>query len=49
MLDMIAVLLIVGWILGMVSSHTINGLIHILLIIAVIVILTRIIGNRRPI
>ena len=48
MLYPIAVVLIVLWVLGMVSSHTIGGFIHILLVIAIIVVLVRIIGGRRP-
>ncbi|MBF0408092.1 MAG: lmo0937 family membrane protein [Candidatus Riflebacteria bacterium] len=49
MLEMIAGILIFGWLLGMVSSYTINGFIHILLVIAIIVILMRVIGGRKPI
>ncbi|MCA9236756.1 MAG: lmo0937 family membrane protein [Planctomycetales bacterium] len=48
MLYTIAVVLIILWLLGMVSSFTINGFIHILLVIAVIVILLRIINGRKP-
>lgn len=48
MLYTIAVVLIVLWLLGMVSSYTIGGFIHILLVIAVITILVRIISGRRP-
>jgi len=48
MLMTIAVILIVLWLLGMVSSYTIGGLIHILLVVAVIVFLVRIIQGRRP-
>ncbi|MBF0544283.1 MAG: lmo0937 family membrane protein [Candidatus Riflebacteria bacterium] len=48
MLDTIAVVLILGWLLGMVSSYTINGFIHVLLVIAIIVILIRVIGGRKP-
>jgi len=44
----IAVVLILLWLLGMVSSYTINGFIHILLVIAVIVVLVRIISGRKP-
>jgi len=36
------------WLLGMVSSYTIGGFIHILLVIAVVVILVRIISGRKP-
>lgn len=43
----ICVVLIVLWLLGMVTSYTMGGLIHILLVIAVIMILVRIIQGRR--
>ena len=48
MLWTIAVVLLVLWLLGMVSSYTLGGLIHILLVIAVIVVLVRIIQGRSP-
>ena len=48
MLDTIAVVLIIGWVLGLVSSYTLGGFIHILLVIAVIVIVLRVIQGRRP-
>jgi len=44
---MIAVILIVLWVLGLVTSYTMGGFIHILLVIAVIVVLVNIIGGRR--
>ncbi|MCA3712925.1 MAG: lmo0937 family membrane protein [Phenylobacterium sp.] len=47
MLYTIAVILIVLWLLGVVSSYTLGGFIHILLVIAIISILLRIIQNRR--
>jgi hypothetical protein len=47
MLETIAVLLIVLWLLGMISSYTLGGFIHILLVIAVVVILLRLIQGRR--
>jgi Family of unknown function (DUF5670) len=47
MLWTIAVVLIVLWVLGMVSSYTIGGLIHILLIVAIIMILVRVIQGRK--
>jgi hypothetical protein len=43
MLETIAVILLVLWILGLVSSYTLGGFIHILLVIAVVVILVRLI------
>ena len=49
MLYTIAVILIILWLLGMVSSYTMSGLIHILLVIAIVVILLRVIQGRRPI
>jgi hypothetical protein len=47
MLTTILVLLIVLWLLGMVSSYTLGGFIHILLVIAVVVVLIRVIQGRR--
>jgi len=47
MLETIAIILIVLWLLGLVSSYTMGGLIHILLVIAVVVILIRVIQGRR--
>jgi len=47
MLQTIAIILIVLWLLGLVTSNTIGGFIHILLIIAIIVVLVRIIQGRR--
>jgi hypothetical protein len=47
MLETIAVILIVLWLLGLVSSYTLGGFIHVLLVIAVVVILMRVIQNRR--
>ncbi len=48
MLETIAVILIILWVLGLVSSYTIGGFIHILLVIAVIVIVLRVIQGRNP-
>jgi hypothetical protein len=48
MLYTLAVILIVAWLLGMVSSYTMGGFIHILLVIAIVVILVRVISGRRP-
>jgi hypothetical protein len=48
MLETIAILLIIGWVLGLVSSYTLGGFIHILLVIAIIVIVIRVIQGRRP-
>jgi hypothetical protein len=49
MLYTIAVVLIILWLLGLVSSYTMGGLIHILLVIAIVVVLLRVISGRRPI
>jgi hypothetical protein len=47
MLETIIVLAVLLWLLGMVSSYTIGGLIHILLVVAVVVLLIRVIQGRR--
>ncbi len=47
MLGTIAIILIVLWLLGLVSSYTIGGFIHILLVIAIIMILVRLVQGRR--
>jgi hypothetical protein len=47
MLGTIAIVLIILWLLGFVSSYTMGGLIHILLVVAVIMILIRVIQARR--
>jgi hypothetical protein len=47
MLETIAVLLLVLWLLGLVTSFTLGGLIHLLLVIAVVVIVVRLISGRR--
>jgi len=49
MLYTIAVVLIVLWLLGLVTSYTMGGFIHVLLVIAVIMILVNVIQGRRPI
>ena len=49
MLNTIAVVLIILWLLGIVSSYTMGGFIHILLVIAVVIILLRIIRGRSPV
>ncbi len=48
MLYTIAVVLIILWLLGLVSSYTMGGLIHVLLVIAIIVVLLRVISGRKP-
>ena len=47
MLETVAIILVILWILGLVSSYTLGGFIHILLVIAVIVIILRVIQGRR--
>lgn len=49
MLWTIAVLLLILWLLGLVSSYTLGGYIHILLVVAVIAVLVRIIQGRSPV
>jgi hypothetical protein len=49
MLWTIAVVLIVLWLLGLVTSYTMGGVIHILLVIAVIMVLVNVIQGRRPV
>jgi len=49
MLWTIFVILLVLWAVGMVSSYTLGGLIHLLLLIAIAVVLIRIIQGRRPV
>ncbi|PYX70479.1 MAG: lmo0937 family membrane protein [Acidobacteria bacterium] len=44
-----AVLLLILWLLGMVSSYTLGGFIHILLVVAIIVVLIRVIQGRSPV
>ena len=48
MLYTIAVVLLILWLLGLVTSYTLGGFIHILLVIAVVVVLLRVISGRRP-
>lgn len=47
MLQTLAIILIVLWLLGLVTSYTMGGLIHILLVIAIVVILVRVIQGRH--
>jgi len=47
MLYTIAVVLLILWLLGLVTSYTIGGFIHVLLVIAIVVILLRIISGRK--
>ncbi len=45
----IGIVLLILWLLGLVTSYTLGGFIHILLVLAIIVILIRLIQGRRPI
>jgi hypothetical protein len=49
MLWTIAVVLLVLWLLGMVSSYTLGGFIHILLVLAIVAVLIRLIQGRSPV
>jgi hypothetical protein len=48
MLHTLAVVLIVLWLLGLVTATTMGGLIHLLLVIAIVAVLMRVISGRRP-
>ena len=45
----IAVILLVLWLLGLVTSYTLGGFVHILLVLAIIVVLIRVLQGRRPV
>lgn len=47
MLYTIAVVLLVLWLLGLITSYTMGGVIHVLLVIAIVMVLIRIISGRR--
>ena len=49
MLETIAVILLVLWLLGLVTAYTLGGFIHVLLVLSVVAVLIRIIQGRRPI
>jgi hypothetical protein len=48
MLYTIAVILVVLWLLGLVTSYTMGGFVHILLVVAIIAVLLRVINGRTP-
>ncbi len=48
MLYTLAIILIVLWLLGVVSSYTIGGFIHILIVVAIVLVLIRLISGRAP-
>jgi hypothetical protein len=45
----IAIILVILWLLGLVTSYTLGGFVHILLVLAIIVVLIRVIQGRRPV
>lgn len=47
MLETLAVVLVILWLLGLVSSYTLGGLIHLLLVLAIVVMLVRVIQGRK--
>ena len=47
MLYTIAIILLILWLLGLVSSYTMGGLIHVLLVVAIVVVLLRVISGRK--
>lgn len=47
MLETIAIILVVLWLVGLVTSTTMGGLIHVLLVIAIVIVLVRVISGRR--
>lgn len=47
MLETVAIILVILWLLGLVSSYTMGGFIHILLVIAIVAVLIRVIQGRR--
>jgi uncharacterized protein DUF5670 len=49
MIEALAVILVVMWLLGMLTHYTLGGLIHILLILAVVAIIIRLVTGRRPV
>ena len=49
MLWTIAVILLVLWFLGFVTSYTMGGFIHVLLVVAIVIVLIRVISGRRPV
>jgi hypothetical protein len=47
MLETLAVILVLMWLLGMVSSYTMGGFIHLLLLLALVVVVVRLLSGRR--
>jgi hypothetical protein len=48
MLSTLLIILLILWLLGVMTSYTMRGLIHILLVVAIVVVLLRVIQGRRP-
>lgn len=48
MLETFAIILLILWALGMVTSYTVGGFLHILLVVAVVMVLVRVIRGRSP-
>jgi hypothetical protein len=48
MLYTLAVVMVILWLLGLVTSYTMGGFIHVLLVIAIVVVLLRVINGRKP-
>jgi hypothetical protein len=48
MLETIAIILVALWLLGLVTSYTLGGFIHVLLVIAVVVVVLRVLRGRKP-
>jgi hypothetical protein len=49
MLETIAVILVILWLLGLVSGYALGGFIHVLLVIALVVVILRVIQGKRPV
>lgn len=49
MLETIAIILLVLWLLGLVTSYTLGGFIHVLLVLAIIMVLIRVVQGRNPV
>lgn len=49
MLWTLAVIMLVLWLVGLITAHTMGGFIHILLVVAIVVVLIRVIQGRRPV
>jgi len=45
----LAIILVILWLLGLVTSYTLGGFVHILLVLAIVVVLIRVIQGRRPV